>query len=185
MGDGLKAAADAFASTEVAGIGGWFCQSGALKGEEIWWFSLEVSPSLFPREWNLREDPQRDIAFYEVISQVALLWAKGSLCKCSRMRLHLQHAGDNLGDVAAVNKWFSTKAPLSYGLQALAAIAISRDVTLEMQHIPGDKNVLADGLSRMPESKVSASSFGLREDRQIRLSISDILGPLWSIQSGV
>ena len=65
--------------------------------------------------------PQRDIAFYEVLAQVALVIARRRIAMSTIHHIQLRQWSDNLGDVSAVNRLFSTAKPLKYALQLLAA----------------------------------------------------------------
>ena len=68
-------AADAFASTSKAGIGGWWCPGAVFKADEVRWFSLQFSKSDLP-SW-LRADSstglQAFIASFEALAQLVLL----------------------------------------------------------------------------------------------------------------
>ena len=68
-------AADAFASTSKAGIGGWWCPGVVFKANEVRWFSLQLSKSDLP-SW-LRADSstglQAFIASFEAFAKLVLL----------------------------------------------------------------------------------------------------------------
>ncbi len=89
------------------------------------------------------------------------------------MCVQLQQHCDNLGDVAAINKCFSTAKPLCFALQALAAHAVHHNIALDVQHIPGKQNDLADALSRL----TNPSSLELVPENQFNISVGMLLAP--------
>ena len=113
------------------------------------WFQLTVRPDDFPLTWDLNPNPQRNIAFYELIAQVVLIVCRKTFS--SNLNVSLRHLCDNLGDVSSANKLFSTKPLVRFALQLLSAYAIKFHCTLELQHISGNLNDLADELSRFKD----------------------------------
>jgi hypothetical protein len=141
--------ADAFASAERAGIGGRLSINGSSAAEHVCWFQVELNIRAFPLEWKLAAIRQLNIALYEGIAQIPLLLCRIDQLGSAATLIRLWHFCDNLGDVAATNKLFSTKAPLRYALQLLSAYAIAHKVSLELQHIAVSTNARADQLSRL------------------------------------
>ena len=175
--DCSEAAADAYADSTRAGIGGWVDTSGSQDSATFRWFQLDLRPELFPASWEMNANPQRNIAFYELIAQVALIYVRKE--SSLRLQLSLRHLCDNLGDVASANKLFSTKPPVRYALQLVSAYAIKYHCTLEVQHISGNLNDLADALSRSKD----VSSYKLSPDLQVHFSVNDLLAPFFELLS--
>ena len=68
---------------------------------------------------------------------------------------------------------FSTKPPVRFALQLLSAYSIKFHCTLELQHISGNQNVLADELSRFKDIDAKNLDPALR----VRFSIDDLVLP--------
>ena len=173
--DASVAAADAFADETEAGIGGWISRDGGGDPSEYLWFQLKLGPELFPSAWGLNSNPQRNIAFYELIAQVALIFCRKTISQ--KIKVSLRHLCDNLGDVASANKLFSTKPPVRFALQLLSAYLIKFHCTLELQHISGNLNDIADELSRFKDMGPRK----LDPSRQIILSVQELIQPFFDV----
>ena len=91
--------------------------------------------------------PQRNIACYELLAQTVLLAFRGRFIPAGTpMMMH--GFSDNTPTEGAVNKLFTTARPLCHFLQNLAAWTSRWRLSMEISHIPGEQNELADGLSR-------------------------------------
>ena len=172
------AAADAFANEKEAGLGGWFDMGEGCDPKSVAWFQLRVTPSLFPKEWQLRDVPQRDISFYELIAQVCLFFARSTYQSVAKVVVNLRQDSDNLTSVCVGNKLFSTATPMRYAAQLLAAHALRNRCYVDLQHIPGASNDLADRLSRQHDPQ----SIGLSLQKQVWVSIPQLLESyyMWS-----
>ena len=164
-----QAAADACASGDRVGIGGWFTLHDADPESSAFWFSLEFSVADMPTAWNMRPDAQRDIATYELLAQIALF-----VCRVRFLPAHSQlclHAfSDNTPAEGAACKLFTTARPLKHAVQCLAAWASFFDSHLHVSHVPGAKNDLADALSRRDFDRCGS----LLASREIRVDLQGL-----------
>jgi hypothetical protein len=173
--DASVAAADAFADETEAGIGGWISLDGGGDPSKYLWFQLRIGPGDFPAAWELHKNPQRNIAFYELIAQVALIFCRKSIS--TKISVSLKHLCDNLGDVASANKLFSTKPPVRFALQLLSAYAIKFHCTLELQHLSGNLNDIADDLSRFKDVSARKLDPALR----VTFSVEELIRPFFDV----
>jgi hypothetical protein len=60
--------ADAFATPDSAGIGGWYSTDGTDNVQTIRWFQIAVNTKAFPTSWEINSNLQNNIAFWEVIA---------------------------------------------------------------------------------------------------------------------
>ena len=138
------AAADAMAEGETVGIGGWFALS-----EDFAWFSEVWSIKEVRAAWPfLTKEPQRYIACFETIAQLALAMMAKSCLGITGQRFAVPSGSDNVPTEAGLAKLFTTAWPLSHFLRLVAAWSHANAVTLQTSHKPGVKNGLADALSR-------------------------------------
>ena len=91
-------------------------------------------------------DLQLEVTFFELLAQVALFVAQ------TRIGLgpgvHVLQWSDNSGTVGSSRRWLTTKQPLCWGLQVLAFWAARHQADVQVEHVPGEKNILADKISR-------------------------------------
>ena len=172
-----EAAADAFADGNQAGLGGWYSPNGSPDPQEFYWFQLRLTPEMIPTAWEANPNPQRNIAFYELIAQVALIYIRSTLTSCRTWSLSIRQWCDNLGDVSAGNKLFSTKPPLRHALQLLSSYIMKHRISIELQHIAGSRNTIADGISRF----ASPEELGLDPSKRIQVSWQALCEPLRQI----
>lgn len=143
------AAADAWAAGKCAAIGGWWtCCSRTL------WFQKDICRSDSPWNLELGSNLRSDIAFFEALAQLALLWLRVAEEDIARGRILTQECDNEAVNVMTrqllvlPEKGLSTTVPLCYALQALAYWERSFQVKTNFSYIPGDQNILADALSR-------------------------------------
>ena len=146
------AAADAYASGQSAGLGGWWLPDGLpLHPANIQWFSISLRQEELPK-WFAEEaqDLQSLISALEALGQLVLLECRlsspdgvGRVGWCS-----LRQGCDNFGVVCATSKGLSLKQPLASVLQAAALLCLQHQVTLRVSHVAGVRNEWADALSR-------------------------------------
>ena len=155
--DTHAAAADAFANDTKSGIGGWLDSGKGQSASAVHWFQLLLTPDMFPNSWGMSDNPQRDITFYELLAQVALLYCRRLLGGNKPLQITVCQLTDNLPGAAVGDKLFTTATPLKYAAQLLAAHATMGEVHVDIQHIAGVDNILADKLSRdeRPQARVS------------------------------
>jgi len=70
------AAADAWAAGDKAGVGGWWKPCPSTPWRSVFWFRLELTQDDLKHWIPLRGDLQKDIAFFELLAQIALLVLK-------------------------------------------------------------------------------------------------------------
>ncbi|CAE7626731.1 unnamed protein product [Symbiodinium necroappetens] len=141
-------AADAFASGEELGIGGFIEISGS---QPVFWFSERYRLSDFKYlDLPLHQDAQRDISCWETLAQaqVGLMLLFSHLCPGGRIRLTLPSFSDNTGAEAVCAKLLTTKSPLCFFAQLVAMVSTRLGISLDVQHISGERNEDADLLSR-------------------------------------
>ena len=142
-------AADAFAESSVAGVGGWWARSlGPMRQDQVFWFSLSLDKRNLPK-WLVCERLQSYIASFEALGQLLLLLGRvRNLGRPSSHLLRLRQLCDNAGVAAATRKQLSLKLPLAYILQAISYHALAHGVQLTAAHCAGVRNDWADNLSR-------------------------------------
>ena len=132
-------AADAWAAGDHAGIGGWWSSRDDDPWHAVHWFSLQFSTEDLRRWAPLRGDLQKEIAWLELIAQVALLMLKCKFEEGPRPGSSSVQWCDNAATVGACKfclhpyslrfswlllssggKLLSTATPMAVGLQALA-----------------------------------------------------------------
>ena len=84
----------------------------------------------------------------------------------------IKSLSDNTGAEAGSNKMFSMSRPMCFFLEKLCLLAAISGMELDVHHIPGPLNILADDLSRWDGSTPVPGNF-LERDR-IRISLSDL-----------
>ncbi|CAE7469933.1 unnamed protein product, partial [Symbiodinium necroappetens] len=161
-------AADAFASGEELGIGGFI----EFPGSSPIWFSERYSLSDFKYlDLPLHRDAQRDISCWETLAQVGLMLLFAHFCPGGRMRLTLPSFSDNTGAEAVCAKLLTTKTPLCFFAQLVAMVSTRLGIRLDVQHISGERNIDADLLSRWDEKALLGERWNL--DMRYRFSVQD------------
>ena len=172
--DVASAAADAYANSTEAGLGGWFDIGEGTNPSEVAWFQCIVAPSDFPDVWKLRAIPQRDISFYELIAQAYLFHARMRFQRLANATVNLRQDCDNITSVCVGNKLFTTATPMRHAAQVLCAHALKCRASINLQHIPGKINDLADKLSRQH----SPEEIGVSTAKRVHVSVQDLLDSL-------
>ena len=161
-------AADAFASGEELGVGGFI----EFPGSSPIWFSERYSLSDFKHlDLPLHRDAQRDISCWETLAQVGLMLLFAHFCPGGRMRLTVPSFSDNTGAEAVCAKLPTTKTPLCFFAQLVAMVSTRLGIRLDVQHISGERNEEADLLSRWDEQAPLGERWDL--DMRYRFSVQD------------
>ena len=169
-----SAAADAWAAGDVASIGGWWQYRGVT-----FWFRQEITREELSAKLSLSADLGSDIAFFECVAQVALVWLR--CCEGEDLRgCRLAQVCDNEGVVWAAKKGMSTTEPLCFALQALAFWEHRFQVQARISHIPGEDNVMADALSRWKDRSKGKHLACLDAANERCVDMSRILAPVAS-----
>ena len=165
------AAADACASGNTCRIGG-FIQHESGK---CLWFSEQFYHSDFAAvSLHLEPEMQKSIASFETLAQIALAHLISKNYPGSRMPICLKSLSDNSGAESVSNKLFTTSKPLCFFVGKLTLLATMTGTKLDVSHIPGQDNEIADQWSRWDE--VSDIPFEFNPDDRVRF----ILPHLWN-----
>ncbi len=174
---GGAAAADAWACSSTAGLGGWFLLEDGTGLSDVYWFRLEIAVSDLPQWFRLSRNMQADIAFYELLAQVILAVLRLRFAGPVATHVQLKQVCDNSPSVGAIGRSFTTKVPLCYALQALAFHAARLDSAVQVSHIAGKKNGLADRISRFRKFPNTLNL--LNADREVVVDLNELLDPVW------
>lgn len=167
-----KGAADAMAAGSKAAIGGWWTSASG----SFHWFQLETSMEDLPR-WMHSEIPaNRRINFWELTAQVVLVFLRLREMDHANFNVMLRQECDNSASVGVVQKFFTTSAPMCYGLQALAHHCSRACATVQVSHVAGKKNVLADGISRNLPAVMAKLPAGTQVTD---FTLRDVFDPVW------
>ena len=117
--------------------------------ERTIWFSERFSPEDFYQlEVEVNHNMQRDIVCYETLAQLAIVKLMTLNIPAQRYALRISSLSDNTGAEAGVNSLFTTKTPLAFFLEKLCITATTTGIHLDVSHISGKSNELADAISR-------------------------------------
>ena len=123
---------------------------------------------------------QKDISAYETLAQIALLY---SLCKyfpAQRFAITLRTQSDNTGAESSANSMFTTKSPLCFFVERLCLLTATVHAHLDVSHIPGYANDLADKLSRLDLDQPIPADIEASE--RIRLPLANLWHPSSQIE---
>ena len=170
----MPCAANAFATTSVAGVGGWWAPTAeSTRQDQVFWFSIFLSKCNLP-EWLICEKLQSYIASFEALGQLLLLLGRVRGIKSpAHQVLLVRQLCDNAAVAASTQKMPSLKALLAFVLQAISYHAVAHGVQLTSAHCAGERNGWADDLSR---GKVSGFNPLLR----VEFDLMEILAEPWA-----
>ena len=169
------AAADACENGQMAQIGGFI----QISNRTIW-FSERFTPQDFYKlDVEVNHDMQRDIACYETLAQLAIVKLMSQHIPAKRYPLRISSLSDNTGAEAGVNSLFTTKIPLAFFLEKSCIIVTTTGIRLDVSHISGKANDIADAISRWNFDE--APPHGLELNLRCRLPLRD----LWLGRSSV
>ena len=167
-----EAAADACASKDKCQIGGFLKFSNG----DIRWFSEHWECKDFHAlDIPVSADMQKDISCYETLAQIGLLFTLCNLLPSQRFALTLRSQSDNTAAESTSNSLFTTKSPLCFFAERLCLLTASVHAQLDVTHIPGYANELADTLSRMDLSQPLPS--GINASDRIRIPLHQLWFP--------
>ena len=139
----ITAAADAFATDEEMGIGGWIKLEDKLFWFSHLWNKQELQPFL-----DIPKSLQRYISSWEALAQLCILLLVNQKCTIRPGIISIQSGSDNTGAEANINHGFSNTEVLSDIIKLVSLQQIRCNIFLNIHHIPGEKNIDADDLSR-------------------------------------
>ena len=135
-------AADAFATSTTAGIGGWWIDAGMSPcAANVHWFSFQLGREDLPAWFRSPESPslQSCIVALEALAQLVLLVLRCRIAPGeSKCVLRFAQLCDNQAVTFATLKMLSTKQPLCFVLQALGFYCCEYRVALSCSHIAGE-----------------------------------------------
>jgi len=167
-----EAAADACADKDHCQIGGFL----RFANGDLRWFSEKWIASDFHQlEIPVSSDMQKDISSYETLAQICLLYSLCSLLPSQRFALTLKSVSDNTAAESTSNSLFTTKAPLCFFVEKLCLLSSAVHAHLDVSHIPGYANELADMISRMNLEEPLPPI--LQASDRIRISLDQIWHP--------
>ena len=163
------AAADACASGSHCQIGGFIRHHSGTQ----FWFSEKFSHDDFEK-LHIHLDPnmQRSIASFETLAQIALVWLVAKSFPGFRFPICLKSLSDNTGAESVSNKLFTTTHPLCLFVEILTCLASTTGIELDVGHIPGADNVIADDLSRWDFLDIIPHNF--QPSERIHLSLRQL-----------
>ena len=163
------AAADACASGSHCQIGGFIRHQSGVQ----FWFSEKFLHADFENlNVHLDSNMQRSIASFETLAQIALVWLVATCFPGFRFPICLKSLSDNAGAESVSNKLFTTTHPLCLFVEILTCLASTTGIELDVSHIPGADNIIADDLSRWDFSDIIPHKFQLSE--RIPLSLRQL-----------
>ena len=162
------AAADACAHDQMAQIGGFINLPHCTV-----WFSERFTPSDFYQlDVEVNNNMQRDIVCYETLAQLAIVKLLARCMPAQRYGLRISSLSDNTGAEAGANSLFTTKLPLALFLEKLCITATTTGIHLDVSHISGKANELADAISRWNFNEDPPP--GVDIAHRIRFSLGDL-----------
>lgn len=163
------AAADAMAHGDICQIGGFVDHTSSRRA----WFSEQFTLSDFQAlNIDLKPDLQKSITCLEALAQIALIWITAQLFPGHRLPICLKSLSDNTGAEASSNAMFTMSQPLCFFIEKLCLISVQTGIEIDVSHIPGHDNYIADDLSRWNPSDTIPHKFLASE--RIRLSLPDL-----------
>ena len=146
--------------------------------QKYFWFSEQFTVTEFQQlGLPMRTEAQKDIACYETLAQMALLFIFSKRFPHQRMRIILPTLSDNTSAESGVNHLFTTSEPLCYFLEKIGQLSSILNVDMDTSHISGTDNEEADLLSRWNFQSPLPSKF--ISSHRVRISLPD----LWMIKS--
>ena len=140
------------------------------------WFSEQWSPAGFLAvDIPVNSDMQKDISSYETFAQFCLLYSLCYFLPGQRFSVTLKSLSDNTAAEANSNFLFTTKVPLCYFVERLCMLISTVHAELDVSHIAGHSNDLADRISRLPLEDPLPPD--LKASERIRLPLSEIWFP--------
>lgn len=166
------AAADACAHGSHCQVGGFL----QFPNGDIRWFSERWSVTDFQAlDIPVNNDSQKDISSYELLAQICLVYCFIHLKPGQRLGITIRSWSDNTGAEATGNTLFTTTFPLCLFAERLCILSSLAHAELDISHISGASNDLADAISRWNMDRLPPH--GLRLSDRIRIQLSSIWNP--------
>ena len=97
---------------------------------------------------TVSHDLQKHITCFETLAQIALLFIAARTFLAHRFPICLRTLSDNSGAESGSNKLWNMSYPLCVFLEKLCLLSGATGMEIDVSHIPGAQNVIADDLSR-------------------------------------
>ena len=161
------AAADASAHGDIARIGGFV----TISNDITYWFSESFTVTDFQQvSIPVNTNMQRDIVSFETLAQIAVVSLLAQHFPSCRYPVCIHSLSDNTGAEAGSNALFSTQLPQCLFLERLCLLASISGI--DLGHIAGSRNELADALSRMTNFDHLPPS--IRPEHRIRFKLDQL-----------
>ena len=155
--------------TVTAQIGGFL----VLNSDVTYWFSERFTqPDFQSISIPVNANMQRDIVSYETLAQIAVVTLLSQHFPSCRSPVCIHSLSDNTGAEAGSNALFSTQLPQCLFLERLCLLASITGIDLDVSHIAGAKNDLADTLSRL--TKFDNLPSGILPEHRIRFQLKQL-----------
>ena len=148
------------------------CQIGGFlrQNDKRMWFSEQFGVSDFENlGLQVTQDLQRHITCFETLAQIALLFIASRVFPAHRFPLCLKTLSDNAGAESGSNRLWSMSYPLCVFLEKLCLLSGSTGMEIDVSHIPGAQNVVADDLSRW--DYISPIPHGFTSSERFRIDL--------------
>ena len=166
------AAADAFANSDVCGIGGFI----RTVSHQCFWFSERfVKQDFTTLQIPLEDDLQKIISGLELLAQIAIVSTVARTFPGHRVPIRISSFSDNTGAESGSNKLFTMKHPQCLFVEKLCLLSATFSMELDVQHIAGKNNDEADALSRWSGNDQEPCNFQMAD--RVRISLSDLWIP--------
>ena len=139
----IQAAADAFATEDTMGIGGW----GMINNATFWFSQLWKTEDL-QKFFPISKALQRYITSWEALAQLCIILTVFPKSDTRPGIINVQSGSDNTGAEANTNHGFSTTEVLADISKLVSITQIKCNTLLNVHHFPGEKNTSADDLGR-------------------------------------
>ena len=124
---------------------------------------------------------QKAISSLELLAQLALLLARVRVEGAGfKYRAVLHQQSDNMAVVGCLAKGLATKPPLATVLMHLARHCLKADCALDVAHIAGERNELADRLSRLNEDEARLPSAALQGNK-VELTVAELMSDVQAV----
>lgn len=159
----------------VATLAKWVVFLKFADGQIRWFSQAWSSEDFISIGAPVSMEMQRDISCYETLAQICLLYILCSLAPARRISLTLRSVSDTTGAEAGSNRLFTTKFPLCLFLERLCLLSSFCHAMIDVSHISGPSNELADAISRWDFRHLPP--FRLKESDRIHLTLDQLRFP--------
>ena len=166
------AAADAFATADVCGIGGFI----RTASNRCFWFSERfVKQDFTALQSPIDDDLQKIMSALEFLAQMAIVFTLARTFPGHRVPIKIHSFSDNTGAESGSNKLFTMNYPQCLFVEKICFLSATFSMELDVQHIAGKNNDEADALSRWSGS--DTIPYGFDASDPVRIALSDLWIP--------